>query len=218
MNIQTLFKELSTLDCLYPRLFASLFFGGAQNNQRSLLFKAMRIWTEIVEIFDNECFSKLLFEFKSHLQYCLVDGSSSVVEHIVHVVFLPSLHSTGRNHQRGRSPPSDSSLYSHALTSTIPSASIKPGWNPFHFRVRVTTRLFFNDAGRVVYHRDLIDLKDLIQGFPGGTAFQWLASTIAAQSLSLISRFLVRRPKESRDTHSAPAVSRPGRDPNTDVG
>lgn len=75
--------------------------------------------------------------------------------------------------------------------------TITRGWSPFHFRLRVVTRLTFNDAGRVVHHRDLIDVKDLIKGFPGGTAFQWIAFTFAAQNLSMLLWFFVDRTRES---------------------
>lgn len=134
---------------------------------------------------------------------------NSVVEHIVHVLFLPGLHNCDRDRQHARSSSTDSLLYSHVAGGTLSLTSqssvhlnwplgstITRGWSPFHFRLRLTTRLTFNDAGRVVHHRDLIDVKDLIQGFPGGTAFQWIASTFAAQSLSILSRFFVDRPKK----------------------
>lgn len=170
------------------------------------------------------------------------DGSqTSVVEHVVHVLFLPGLHNSDRAHQTGRTYSSESLLYSHAVATPSPASSsvkltwpfggaINRGWSPFHFRMRVTTRLSFNDAGRVVHHRDLIDLKDLIQGFPGGTAFQWLTSTLAAKSLSVLSRIFVYRSKADKDeTASSPAtlrypirsiypVSRSARAPDTDMG
>jgi hypothetical protein len=57
VNIQMLIRELSALDCLYPRLFTSLLFrGNSGDKQRPLLFRALRIWTEVLEIYDNESF------------------------------------------------------------------------------------------------------------------------------------------------------------------
>jgi len=153
----------------------------------------------------------------------------------VHFLFLPGLHDAGQEHTRGRGLSNDSLLYAHELGASSSSLSsvhlsrpfggvITRGWSPFHFRMKVTTRLSFNDAGRVVHHRDLIDLKDLVQGFPGGTAFQWLTSTLAAKSLSLLSRlFLPRseRPTEqpSHQTSLYPIRTRPpvARDPDADV-
>jgi len=205
MNVQMLIRELSTLDCLYPRLFSLLLRKDAQKlseKEQHILFRALRIWSEVIEVYDNESF----------------DGSqNSVVEHIVHFLLLPGLHDTGWEHTHGRNHSSDSLLYSHELSASSTSLSsvhlsrafggvITRGWSPFHFRIRVTTRLSFNDAGRVVHHRDLIDVKDLVQGFPGGTAFQWITSTLAAKSLSLLSRLFLPRPNPPKqDTH--PPVS-----------
>lgn len=131
------------------------------------------------------------------------------------MLFLPGLHGSGNvRQQRGRSLSNESSLYSYPLTSSTASvgrSSINSGWSPFHIRMRVTTRLLFNDAGRVVHHRDLIDLRDLIRGFPGGTLFQWLTSTVAAQSLSLFSRLLIghrSRKEDSESSDSHPTGSR----------
>lgn len=128
-----------------------------------------------------------------------------VVEHTLNVLFLPGLHS----HQ------SPTPAYPHALTSdeprnplnrplhvslssaSGPPAPSAPGLplfgtdltlpSPLHLQLHVFTRLSFNEQGRITHHRDIWDIKDIIALFPGGTLSQWIASRLAAKSLSIAS-------------------------------
>lgn len=60
--------------------------------------------------------------------------------------------------------------------------------SPFHLQLRVFTRLSFNEQGRIIHHRDVWDMKDLVGLVPGGMLSQWVASRLAAQVLSAVSR------------------------------
>jgi len=73
--------------------------------------------------------------------------------------------------------------------------AIIPGWTPLHVQLRVLTRLSFNESGRVTYHRDFVDVKDLFSLVPGFTAVQWFSSTLAARLLSGVSSVLLHGPE-----------------------
>lgn len=110
------------------------------------------------------------------------------MEHIVHLLFLPGLHSIEDASEAGggrgpRTPGPDAS--SDSLVSSLglghPPAkqqALSPPprppriwlhvWrvhsplSPLHFQLRVTSRLSFNDGGKITRHRDLWDVKDLV--------------------------------------------------------
>jgi hypothetical protein len=123
-----------------------------------------------------------------------------IVEHTLHVLFLPNLHSTSAPSTGGGAPGvSDSTLDIHlggpSLTSSppVPSLSI-PGTSlglpsPLHATLAVTSRLSFNDAGRITHHRDLWDARDLVRLLPGGALVQWAASRAAGSALGLAGWF-----------------------------
>lgn len=106
----------------------------------------------------------------------------------MHLLFLPGMHTT--DGESGRSAGAES-LESLAVAVTSPDASrssllsnlsynLPPRhqphakarlnvwclnllpFSPLHFKLRVTSRLSFNDAGRITRHRDLWDAKDLV--------------------------------------------------------
>jgi hypothetical protein len=62
-----------------------------------------------------------------------------------------------------------------------------PGLNvpsPFHLKLRIITKLTFNEQGRILYHRDWWDIRDLISLIPGAQPAQWILTRIAARGLS----------------------------------
>lgn len=62
-----------------------------------------------------------------------------------------------------------------------------PGLNipsPFHLKLRVITKLTFNEQGRILYHRDWWDIRDLISLIPGAQPAQWILTRVAAHGLS----------------------------------
>jgi hypothetical protein len=52
----------------------------------------------------------------------------------------------------------------------------------------VTTKLSFNDAGRITYHRDVWDIADVLALVPGAPLAQWVGSRVTATALSLVRR------------------------------
>ena len=62
-----------------------------------------------------------------------------------------------------------------------------PGLNipsPFHLKLRIITKLTFNEQGRILYHRDWWDIRDLISLIPGAQPAQWILTRLAAHGLS----------------------------------
>jgi len=148
-------------------------------------FRALEVWSEIDEILESDTF----------------DGHHrTIVEHTLHVLFLPSLH----KEQASQTFPSTDqhlrqlSMASHLDTSVIASASYPhpklsvAGINlpsPMHFQLRVLTRLSMNEQGRITHHRDFWDVKDLFGLVPGVSLAQWIMTRITGYSLSLLGRF-----------------------------
>lgn len=48
----------------------------------------------------------------------------------------------------------------------------------------VHTRLSFNDSGRITYHQDIWDVKDVLSLVPGVGMAQWVGSRVLAHSLA----------------------------------
>jgi hypothetical protein len=48
----------------------------------------------------------------------------------------------------------------------------------------VITKLTFNEQGRILYHRDWWDIRDLISLIPGAQPAQWILTRVAARGLS----------------------------------
>ena len=130
-----------------------------------------------------------------------VDGHHrTIVEHTLHVLFLPSLHKEQASHtfpyadehtrQLFSAPYFDSSFLS-SVSYPQPKLSIA-GINlpsPVHFQLRVLTRLSMNEQGRITHHRDFWDVKDLLGLVPGVSLAQWVMTRIAGYSLSVLGRF-----------------------------
>lgn len=76
--------------------------------------------------------------------------------------------------------------------------------SPFHLRLPITSRLSFNDAGKITYHRDLWDVKvreflstgclrrnicsdvrtqDMLGLMPGMSLAQWVSGRFVAQGI-----------------------------------
>ncbi|KAF6761972.1 hypothetical protein DFP72DRAFT_877626 [Ephemerocybe angulata] len=153
------------------------------------LFQALRVWTEIQDISESESF----------------DGNRKViVEHTLHVLLLPGIHCEGPLSHSMQPPTSDLSapqtpLLSHSPLQTpppflIPSLPI-PGTSislpsPLHSRLRIMSRLSFNEQGRITHHRDFWDVKDVMGLVPGVSLAQWIGTRLAATGLSYLSHLL----------------------------
>jgi hypothetical protein len=114
-----------------------------------------------------------------------------IVEHAIHVLFLPGLHTSGES-QTGSAAPSSrrasqlstkthSELEQPALSIPGTSLAIR---SPLHIKLPVTTKLSFNDAGRITHHRDMWDAADLLALLPGAPLAQWLGTRLASQAIS----------------------------------
>ncbi|KAG7097415.1 hypothetical protein E1B28_004762 [Marasmius oreades] len=137
------------------------------------LLHALRAWSEIGDISEAEGF----------------DGNrKTIVEHTLHVLFLPGLH-TDSSPNFGHST---DSLLSPPPNPTHPGIRI-PGTSlnvpsPLHFRLHVITRLVFNEQGRITHHRDFWDVRDVMRLIPGVPLAQWIGSRVAGLGLTYIAR------------------------------
>ncbi|EIW76231.1 hypothetical protein CONPUDRAFT_139657 [Coniophora puteana RWD-64-598 SS2] len=168
-------------------------------------FRGLRVWSEVGEISESEN----------------VDGHrNNTVEHTLNILLLPGLH-TGSfgprplpSHQpptphsgassAPRIPTPESPLLNRPLHVSVyghypsdPSLPV-PGTSlaipsPLHFQLHIHTKLSFNEQGRITYHRDIWDVKDVIGLVPGMGIAQWIAGRMAARSVAWASRTLLRR-------------------------
>ena len=99
------------------------------------------------------------------LTYSRADGHrKTIVEHTLHVLILPGLHS-----ETSQPPPSPNPNRTITLDSSY-HYSLSPGKHttlgldlsipsPLHLRLPILTRLSFNDVGKITHHRDFWDVK-----------------------------------------------------------
>jgi hypothetical protein len=132
-----------------------------------------------------------------------------IVEHTLNILLLPGLHAErylshmnaahpyALTSEAQRNTPNRSLHVSFSSgggpqqlplpTLTVPGIGVALP-SPLHLQLHVLTRLSFNEQGRIIHHRDVWDLKDLVCLFPGGMLTQWVASRLAGRVLSAISR------------------------------
>ncbi|KAF8622169.1 hypothetical protein AX15_007284 [Amanita polypyramis BW_CC] len=143
-----------------------------------------------------------------------VDGHrKTIVEHTLNILLLPGIHHDGLN--RHQSNGSTDSLVNAAIGSPVlpiphfalPSLPV-PGTSlsvpsPLHFKLRILTRLSFNEQGCVTHHRDFWDVKDLMGLIPGVSLAQWIMTRVTAAGLSYATKLLPRRKIQTYATHVA---------------
>ncbi|KAI0005121.1 hypothetical protein BJV74DRAFT_881014 [Russula compacta] len=194
-DIHSLSQHLSELDAPKPTSLLRSLFGLARNAaEGESWFQISRMWTEVDDVCENESF----------------DGHRRcIVEHTLNILLLPGLHAErylghmnaaqpyALTSEAQRNSPSRSLHVSFSSVSgpqqpSLPTLMV-PGIgvslpSPLHLQLHVFTRLSFNEQGRIIHHRDVWDLKDLVGLIPGGMLSQWVASRLAARALSAISR------------------------------
>ncbi|KAJ7462040.1 hypothetical protein FB451DRAFT_1043886 [Mycena latifolia] len=189
-DIHQLSRQLSAIDVPRPiAMFCTLFrlqpprAGFLARNLDDPLFQALRVWTEIGDLCENESF----------------DGHrKTIVEHTLNILVLPGIHRD--SHYRAQ--PSSDSLVTHSPSLTASSHPSSPGLaipgtsltvpSPFHFKLHIITRLSFNEQGRITHHRDFWDVKDVMGLVPGVSLAQWIGTRLAAKSLTYAASFWSR--------------------------
>lgn len=183
-DIHRISRTCSELDMPTPLSLAASSLRGASGLRR--WFRVLRVWSEISDICETESF----------------DGHrKSVVEHSLHFLFLPGLHGgrTGRLTYPTATAASESSLdmvssnmlYSipHFQRTSDPSLALpgtKLSWpSPLHFELRILSRIEFNGE-RVLHHRDIWDIKDLMALVPGAKLVQYIGTRLTARALTTI--------------------------------
>ncbi|KIY46474.1 hypothetical protein FISHEDRAFT_47240, partial [Fistulina hepatica ATCC 64428] len=172
-DIYTLSSKLRSVNMPRPiaALCTMLRLAPPGTHSESELFQIMCGWTDIGDVCDSESF----------------DGHrKTIIEHTLHIVFLPGIHDTVHPPFHHPNPSaqtrSEPGLRLPGTSLTLPS--------PLHIRLPVTTRLSFNEQGRITYHRDLWDLRDVISLVPGASLAQWATTRLTARALSYFTRLI----------------------------
>ncbi|KAF8659132.1 hypothetical protein AX16_001902 [Volvariella volvacea WC 439] len=201
-DIHRLSRSLSAFDVPRPLAMICTLFrlntssaGYLENSLDGPLFRAVRVWNELGDIAESESF----------------DGHrKTTIEHTLNVLLLPGIHSGYPPNLDPVDSPSSSgtSLVAHfqppSPSLTIPGTSIAIA-SPFHFRLHIITRLSFNEQGRVTYHRDFWDIRDLLGLVPGVSLAQWIGTRLVARGISYAFRLwnpqleVQHSPQESKE-------------------
>ncbi|KDR84101.1 hypothetical protein GALMADRAFT_205854 [Galerina marginata CBS 339.88] len=199
-DIHRMSRQLSAVDVPRPLAMVCTLFRLRPPRSDDALFHALRVWTDILDICENESF----------------DGHrKAIVEHTLNILLLPGIHCEGPTWHWA--PSSTDSLVnthgspilpSHPQPFLSPSLPI-PGTSlafpsPLHFKLRIITRLSFNEQGLVTHHRDIWDIKDVMGLLPGMSLAQWIGTRIAATGLSYLSKFFPRSKSESYPEYTTP--------------
>ncbi|KAF8914318.1 hypothetical protein CPB84DRAFT_1669087 [Gymnopilus junonius] len=190
-DIHRLSHQLSSVDVPRPLAMICTLFRLRPPRTDDKLFQALRVWTDILDICENESF----------------DGHrKAIVEHTFNILLLPGIHCEGLH---STNPSSDSLVNNHGSPLSpshfqpflSPSLPI-PGTSlalpsPLHFKLRIVTRLCFNEQGLVTHHRDVWDIKDVMGLLPGVSLAQWIGTRIAARGLSYVSKLLSKKRDET---------------------
>ncbi|KAJ7771038.1 hypothetical protein DFH07DRAFT_804579 [Mycena maculata] len=198
-DIHQLSRQMSAIDVPRPlAMFCTLFrlqpprTGFLARNIDDPLFQAVRVWTEIGEICENESF----------------DGHrKTIVEHTLNILVLPGIHRD--SHYRPQS--SSDLLVTHSHATSHPSAPGLPVFgtsltvpSPFHFKLHIITRLSFNEQGRITHHRDFWDVKDVMGLVPGVSLAQWIGTRLAAKSVTYVVSLWSRPSTDSAERAAQP--------------
>ncbi|KAJ3819724.1 hypothetical protein F5880DRAFT_1489235 [Lentinula raphanica] len=182
-DILQISRQLSVVDVPRPLAVVYSFFRlQVPDYLSSPWIRALRAWTEIDDICESESF----------------DGHrKTIVEHTLNILVFPDLHTdTGITPARlnsfpesGPSTPTSQRPSFHPIHPSLPI----PGTSltvpsPFHLKLRIITRLSFNEQGRITHHRDFWDVKDVMGLVPGVSLAQWIGSRLTARGLSYASR------------------------------
>ncbi|KAF4619385.1 hypothetical protein D9613_004928 [Agrocybe pediades] len=183
-DIHRLSRQLSTIDVPKPLAMICILFRLRPPRSNDALFQGLRVWTDILDVCENESF----------------DGHhKAIVEHTLNILLLPGIHREASTSHRVNSS-TDSLINPEDIPTTHPTTFSSPSLpipgtslsfpSPLHLKLRIVTRLSFNEQGLVTHHRDIWDVKDVVGLLPGVSLAQWIGTRIAATGLSYISRIL----------------------------
>ncbi|KAG2091833.1 uncharacterized protein F5147DRAFT_722970 [Suillus discolor] len=200
-DIHALVRQFSIVDipkpskifsALLPRVFIK------ESVSSDPWFRVLRIWSEIEEFNESESF----------------DGHKrSIVEHTLNILFFPDLHMGFKmpkslSLRTTESTPASETV--HELSLVTPSLPV-PGTpfavpSPLHLQLHVITCLSFNEQGRITYHRDVWDMRDVIGLVPGMHIAQWILGRAGAWGLSWIAKRLRSQPHSTSLITSAETI------------
>ncbi|KIK53273.1 hypothetical protein GYMLUDRAFT_250530 [Collybiopsis luxurians FD-317 M1] len=187
-DVLRLSRQLSVINVPRPlAVIYSIFRLKPPDSLSSPWIHALRAWTEVDDINENESF----------------DGHrKTIVEHTLNILVFPDIHTdTGVPVRFNYSTDSFSSPTT-PTSQMIPPNPVHPSLripgisltvpSPFHLKLRIITRFSFNEQGRITHHRDFWDVKDVMGLVPGVSLAQWIGTRITARSLSYASRVFLK--------------------------
>ncbi|PPQ67571.1 hypothetical protein CVT25_012065 [Psilocybe cyanescens] len=187
-DIHRLSRQLNSVDVPRPLAMICTLFRLRVPRSNDFLFQALRVWTDVVDICENESF----------------DGHrKAIVEHTLNILLLPGIHREGSiSHTVNSSTDSLVNIHGSPVLPSLSQPFISPSLpipgtslafpSPLHFKLRIVTRLSFNEQGLVTHHRDIWDIKDVMGLLPGVSLAQWIGTRIAATGLSYISKLFTK--------------------------
>ncbi|OAX38028.1 hypothetical protein K503DRAFT_718851 [Rhizopogon vinicolor AM-OR11-026] len=198
-DIHTLIRQFSVIDIPKPSkiLHTILPFHPPDPGDSDPWLRVLRIWSEVEEFSESESF----------------DGHKrSIVEHTLNILLFPDLH-IGFKIPKSLSLHASSPEAIHELSMILPGIPSLPvpGTpfavpSPLHLQLPILTRLSFNEQGRITYHRDVWDMRDVIGLVPGMRVAQWILGRAGAWGLSWIGKRLRGQPQSESLIMSAEAV------------
>ncbi|KAJ8584354.1 hypothetical protein M405DRAFT_826963 [Rhizopogon salebrosus TDB-379] len=184
-DIHTLVRQFSIIDIPKPSriLRALLPLQPPDPTDSDPWLRVLRIWSEVEEFSESESF----------------DGHKrSIVEHTLNILLFPDLHIGFKIPNtlslRASSPSSEAVHELSVILPGIPSLPV-PGTpfavpSPLHLQLPILTRLSFNEQGKITYHRDVWDIRDVIGLVPGMRVMQWILGRAGAWGLSWMGKRL----------------------------
>jgi hypothetical protein len=200
-DIHTLVRQFSIIDIPKPSriLRALLPLQPPDPTDSDPWLRVLRIWSEVEEFSESESFgaSCLLHLFAGPSLH--TDGHKrSIVEHTLNILLFPDLHIGFKIPNtlslRASSPSSEAVHELSVILPGIPSLPV-PGTpfavpSPLHLQLPILTRLSFNEQGKITYHRDVWDMRDVIGLVPGMRVMQWILGRAGAWGLSWMGKRL----------------------------
>ena len=126
-----------------------------------------------------------------------------VIEHTLHILLLPGIHHEGylgrtalsvleemKGDENHLVPDPDPHGPFFAPSLAVPGTSITLP-SPFHLKLRIISKLSFNEQGLVTHHRDVWDVKAVVGLVPGVALMQWVGTRAAARAVALIGRLSI---------------------------
>lgn len=168
-DIHTVAGQLARIDVPRPTAILYALFG-VESDDPDLhrWFGLLRAWSEAGDVSESESFGEHLPVMLRHpsplvlvfTPICTDGHRKVIVEHTLHIVLLPGLHSGVCQPGPPHTTIAERTLSVSSMTSGPTSLGLDLSLpSPLHLRLPIISRLSFNESGKITHHRDFWDLK-----------------------------------------------------------